>query len=117
MPAIVHKALLRHVGAGLVAARKEGGAQPGDGAKRLGRIFRSRHFGWIGYRADDDEVVVHQIVTPNGLARVDETLESVRVVDDHHVDATARGDTQDARARARQHPGFHAGPAFELGQK
>ena len=73
------------VGAAFVAARGEAGAGTLDAAHGLPRIGGVTEAGRIALRADDDEVIVHQVVPRRAVACVNERLLGGARMHDQHV--------------------------------
>src|SRR6185503_8139732 len=80
--------------AALIAARNEGRLSCTDLAKRLDHVLHARDSRGIGARADENEVVVHDLETLHAVALGDELLLERPGVHEHHVRVAAASDVE-----------------------
>ncbi len=87
-PATFHRFKQPH-GAGLVPARDERGCLGLDGLQRGGDVLRALDAGRVGFRTDQDKVVVHHRLALDAEAILDE-LQLLRAgMHEHHVRVAA----------------------------
>ena len=116
MPACRPEFLLLGVGAGVVAAGDEGGFGVGNALQRLGRALAAHHAGRIVGRADDDEVVVHDVLAAHAVAGVHERVFAGAGMDQQHVGVAVLAQLERLARAHGDHLDRGAGLRLEVGQ-